>query len=222
MLQHLKAIVLHSVKYGESGIIAQVFSDLLGRQSFLVHSVRKKNSKISPYLFQPLTLIDIVGYIKENREIQRLKEIKASVPLQKLHFDIRKSSIALFISEILNKTLREADPNPALFNYLSHAIQILDIAETGIENFHLIFLMQYTKFIGIFPKDNKDHMFLNGSHSLDIFDLTEYSLSETSEIRIPHTDRQELLDELVYYYCYHIEGLGTIKSIEVLREVFNE
>ena len=221
MLQHLKAIVLHSVKYGESGIIAQVFSDLFGRQSFLIHSVRKKNSKISPYLFQPLSLLDIVGYIKESREIQRLKELKASVPLQQLHFDIRKSSIALFLSEILNKTLREADPNPALFNYLSNAIQALDITEKGIENFHLIFLMQYTKFIGIFPKDNKDHIYLNRSQSVDIFDLTEYSLSESSEINIAKTDRQRLLDDLVQYYYYHFEGLGIIKSLEVLREVFN-
>lgn len=222
MLHHLKAIVLHSIKYGESGIIVQVFSDLFGRQSFLVHSVRKKNSKISPYLFQPLTLLDIEGYIKENREIQRIKELKASVPLQQLHFDIRKSSIALFLSEILNKTLREADSNPTLFNYLSNAIQVFDITEKGIENFHLIFLMQYTKFIGIFPKDNIDHTYLSRSKSVGMFDLTEYSLSKASEISIANADRQILLDELVQYYYYHFEGLGTIKSLEVLREVFNK
>jgi DNA repair protein RecO (recombination protein O) len=221
MLHHLKAIVLHSVKYGESGIIAQVFSNLFGRQSFLIHGVRKKNSKISPYLLQPLSLLDIVGYIKETREIQRIKELKASVPLQQLHFDIRKSSIALFLSEILNKTLREADSNLPLFDYLSHAIQALDISEKGIENFHLIFLMQYTKFIGIYPRDNRDHININPHQSVGIFDLIKYSLSETSEIKLDNKERRELLNELIQYYKYHFEELGTINSLEILREIFH-
>lgn len=221
MLHHLKAIVLHSVKYGESGIITQVFSNLYGRQSFLVHGVRKKNSKISPYFFQPLALLDIVGYIKESREIQHIKEIKATFPLQHLHFDIRKSGIATFLSEILNKTLREADSNMALFDYLSHAIQALDITEKGIENFHLLFLIQYTKFIGIYPKDNNDHYLMNKQNSKSIFDLLDYSLSDTSEIKLNNNERQDLLKELIQYYQYHFDGLGKIKSLEILHEVFS-
>ena len=221
MLHHLKAIVLHSVKYGESGIITQVYSNLYGRQSFLIHGVRKKNSKISPYLFQPLALLDIVGYIKETREIQHIKEINATVPLQHLHFDIRKSSIAAFLSEILNRTLREADPNIALFDYLSHAIQALDIAEKGIENFHLLFLMQYTKFIGIYPKDNNDHYMMNKQHSKSIFDLLDYSLTDTSEIKFNNAERQDLLKELIQYYQYHFDGLGKIKSLDILHEIFS-
>jgi DNA repair protein RecO (recombination protein O) len=221
MLHHLKAIVLHSVKYGESGIIAQVFSDLFGRQSFLIHGVRKKKSKISPYLFQPLSLLDIVGYIKETRDIQHIKELKASVPLQQLHFDIRKSSIALFLSEILNKTLRETDSNLALFDYLSQAIQVLDITEKGVENFHLIFLMQYTKFIGIYPRDNRDHININTEQSFSIFDLIKYSLSDTSEISIDNKERRLLLNELIQYYKYHFEGLGKINSLEILHEIFS-
>jgi DNA repair protein RecO (recombination protein O) len=221
MLHHLKAVVLQSVKYGDSSIIAQVYSDVFGRQSFLIHGVRKKNSKISPYLFQPLSLLDIVGYVKETREIQRIKELKASVTLQHIHFDVRKSSIALFLSEILNKTLREADSNLSLFNYLSNAIQVLDMNEEGIENFHIIFLMQYTKFIGIYPKDNSDHFNLNEKQSVGIFDLIKYSLSDISKIHINNKQRRELLSELLRYYKYHFDGLGTIKSLEVLREIFS-
>lgn len=219
MLHHLKAIVLHSIKYGESGIIVQVYSNLFGRQSFLMHGVRKRNSKISPYLFQPLSMLDIVGYVKETREIQRIKELKASVPLQHLHFDIRKSSMSLFLSEILNKTLRETDSNIELFDYISHAIQMLDISEKGIENFHLIFLIQYTKFLGIYPKENIDH--LNSPQSAGLLELMQYSISDISEININNKERRRLLNELIKYYQYHIEGLGTIKSFEVLREVFN-
>lgn len=219
MLHHLKAIVLHSIKYGESGIIVQVYSNLFGRQSFLMHGVRKRNSKISPYLFQPLSMLDIVGYVKETREIQRIKELKASVPLQHLHFDIRKSSMSLFLSEILNKTLRETDSNIELFDYISHAIQMLDISEKGIENFHLIFLIQYTKFLGIYLKENIDH--LNSPQSAGLLELMQYSISDISEININNKERRRLLNELIKYYQYHIEGLGTIKSFEVLREVFN-
>jgi DNA repair protein RecO (recombination protein O) len=221
MLHHLKAIVLHSVKYGESGMIAQVFTDLFGRQSFLVHGVRKKNSKISPYLFQPLSVLDIEAYIKENRNIQRIKELKASFPLQHIHFDIRKSSIALFLSEILNKTLHEADVNSSLFEYISNAIQVLDITESGIENFHLVFLMQYTKFLGIYPSDNPEIIRLNEDHSAGIPGLIQYSLTDISKMTIDRRLRQNLLNEIINYYTHHIEDFGKIKSFEILREVFD-
>lgn len=220
MLCKTKAIILHSIKYGESGIITNAYTEQFGKQSFIVHGVRKKKSKLSSYLFQPLSLLEIVAYIKESRDLQKIKEIKSSVLLKTIHFDIRKSSIALFLSEIINHTLREAEANSPLFNYLYHAVQILDFADEGIENFHLIFLMQFTKFLGIYPKNNLDISRYNLSGGFQITDLLDLSLTETKKLKIDGSTRSQLLDQLLNYYKDHLEGVNKIKSLRVLHEVF--
>ncbi len=220
MLCNTKAIVFQCIKYGESSSIIQTYTEKFGKQSFLVHGVRKKKSKISAYLLQPFSLIEIIAYIKETRDLHKIKEIKPSVFLKTIHFDIRKSSIALFLSEILNRTLHEVEPNNQLFDYLNHAIQILDISNEGIENFHLIFLMQFTKFLGIFPKNNVDLKKYNSPNSFPIENLLDMSLTDTKKLRIDHPARYKLLDQLLRYYHDHIEGMNKIKSLDVLRNVF--
>ncbi|MBN2523029.1 MAG: DNA repair protein RecO [Bacteroidales bacterium] len=220
MLCNTKAIVFQSIKYGESSCIIKTYTEKFGKQSFLVHGVRKKKSKINAYLLQPFSLIEIIAYIKETRDLHKIKEIKPFVFLKTIHFDIRKSSIALFLSEIINRTLHEVEPNNQLFDYLNHAIQILDISNEGIENFHLIFLMQFTKFLGIFPKNNVDLKKYNSPNSFPIENLLDISLTDTKKLRIDNPSRSELLDQLLHYYHDHIEGMNKIKSLDVLRNVF--
>lgn len=221
MLSKTKAIILHSIKYGESDIIAQAFTETYGKQSFLIHGVRKKKSMLSSYLFQPFSLLEIVAYIKESRDLQRVKEIKPSVILKTIHFDIKKSSIALFLSELMNRTLREVEPNIQLFNYLDHAVQILDFEEEGIENFHLIFLMQFTKFLGVYPKNNSDLSKYMMPGDFQINHLLDLSLTDAKKLKIKNSLRSQLLDQLLKYYRDHIEGIGKIKSVDVLRDVFS-
>ncbi len=220
MLYTTKAIVFHSIKYGESDIITQTYTEKFGRQSFLVHGVRKKKSKLSSYLFQPLSLVEIVAYLKEARDLQRVKEIKSSEVLKNIHFDIRKSSIALFLSEVIARTLREVEPNIQLFNYLNHTVQILDFTDEGIENFHLVFLMQFTKFLGVYPKNNMELSRYNISKGFQIANLLDISLTDISHFKVDGLTRNKLLDQLLSYYEDHIDGMGKIKSLSVLRDVF--
>jgi len=220
MLSKTKAIILHSIKYRESDIIAQAFTETYGKQSFLIHGVRKKKSALSSYLFKPFSLLEIVAYFKESRDLQRVKEIRPTVVLKTIHFDIKKSSIALFLSELMNRTLREIEPNPQLFNYLNHAVQILDFEEEGIENFHLIFLMQLTKFLGVYPKNNLDLSRYTIPGDFQIKHLLDLSLSDAKKLKIENSLRSQLLDQLLKYYKDHIEGIGKIKSVDVLRDVF--
>jgi len=221
MLCKTKAIIFHSIKYGESDIIAQALTETFGKQSFLIHGVRKKKSTLSSYLIQPFSLLEIVAYIKETRDLQRVKEIKPSIILKTIHFDIKKSSIALFLSELMNKTLREVEPNIQLFNYLNHAIQILDFEEEGIENFHLIFLMQFTKFLGIHPKNNVELATYKLPGDFQIKHLLDLSLTDAKKLKINGLVRSQLLDQLINYYKDHIDGIGKIKSLDVLRDVFS-
>lgn len=221
MLQELKAIVLHSVKYGESSIIAQAYTNLYGRQSFLIHGVRKKKSKNKAYLFQPLNVLDVVAYIKETRDIQKVKEVQQKIPTQNLHFDIRRSTIAIFLGEVLSRSIRESEPNEQLFHYLEQAIEMLDICEDGLQNFHLIFLVQLSKFIGIYPASHTDMDNYRLSKDYSLASFLEYSLSDISKVRINGRIRNGMLDQILRFYSEHIDGFGQIKSLDILREVFN-
>ena len=220
MLQKTRAIVLSSVKYGESGLVVQVFTENYGRQSFIIHGVRKKKSRFNYLLFEPLSLLNLDLYYKETRDLHTLKEAKQSAIPHHMPFDIKRSSIALFISEILYRCLREVEPNKILFNYIFNAIQVLDIAEQGVENFHLIFLIQFSKFLGIYPKNNTELYRYKTGKGIQLSDLLDLSLQDIGNLEIERTNRVELLDRLIDYYRDHLEGLGEIKSLQVLHEVF--
>jgi DNA repair protein RecO (recombination protein O) len=222
MLQKSKAIVLNSVKYGESGVIAHLYTEKFGRQTFLVHGIRKKKSIISSNSLQPLALLDIEAYYKEGRDIQHTKEIKPYLYLQNIRFDIRKSTIAIFLCEILYKTLREAESNRLLFDFLLNSIQLLDMTEKGIENFHLIFLLQYSKFLGIYPINNEDFIIYGTKSEFNLRKLLQHSLADIGVFMFDHFERQELLDSIISYYKTHLSGFGQMESLSILREVFHQ
>jgi DNA repair protein RecO (recombination protein O) len=221
MLFKTKAIILHYVKYGESGLIVHAYTEHFGRQSLMVHGARKHNSKMSPTLFEALSILDIDMYKKENREIKNLKEVKSSFPLIHLHSDIRRSSVAMFIAEILYRTLQEEEANSSLFNYLIHTIQILDISEKGIEYIPLLFLIQFSKFLGIYPGANPEIINYKSPGGNELADLIDYSLSDLNKLSMSYKSRSEWLEILIMHYKNHLEGMGEIKSMSVLREIFH-
>lgn len=221
MLEKTRLIVLHSLKYGESGLIIQAYCEHFGRQSFIVQGVRKKSSPINSYLFQPLSLLSVEAYIKQTRELQRITEVKPSIALQSIHFDIRKSAIAVFISEILFRTLREVESNTTLFDYLFNAVQLLDKTDCSFENFHILFLIQYSKFVGIYPIDHSELHHYVSSAGYNIVDLLDISLNDMAQLVLNGETRTSILRSLIAYYQDHLEGLGNIRSLPVLYELFH-
>jgi DNA repair protein RecO (recombination protein O) len=163
MLHKAKGVVLHSVKYSETSVIVKIYTDILGLKSFIIRGIRSKKSKIKPGLFQPLSLLDLVFYYRENASLHTIKELHISCPYMYLPFDIKKSSVALFINEILHKTIREEEANPDLFEYLWNTCTTLDHYEGNVACFHLSFLVHYMHFLGIQPQDNYSevHPFFN-------------------------------------------------------------
>ncbi|MCD4664768.1 MAG: DNA repair protein RecO [Bacteroidales bacterium] len=154
MLHKTRGIVLNKVKYSETSLIVKIYTELFGLQSYLIRGIRNKKSKIKPSLLQHLALIELIVYHKEKKSIQHIKEIKSAYQFKSVPFDIRKSSIIIFLNEILYKVIKEEESNKSLFEFLFNTIQILDINEKGVSDFHLIFLVQLTKFLGFFPKNN--------------------------------------------------------------------
>ncbi|UFH56784.1 DNA repair protein RecO [Spirosoma sp. KNUC1025] len=228
MLQKTQGIALSYIRYRETSIIVRIYTEEFGLQSYLVNGVRSarsKNNKIA--LFQPLTLLDMVVYNKPDRDLHRLSEVKTSHPFQSLPFEVAKSTIAMFVTEFLNKVLKEETNNPALFRFLVNAVLFLEEARTNYENFHLTFLLKLSFFLGFGPESARefDNQLRENSYPFLPDNEMETALNIMlrqplgTPIKLTRSARNELLDALVAYYQIHIDSIGEVKSLPVLREV---
>lgn len=240
MLQKTKGIVLHTIKYSESSIIARVYTEAFGLQSYLIKGARSRKAALRSSMFQPLTLLDMEVYHRGNSDLQHIREAGVSEPFHAISSDIRKSSVAIFLAEVLFRSLKETEANEELFGFLSHSLHFFDMQEEGIEYFHLYFLIRLSRFLGFLPQgeplsdkayfDLREGKFIAGqavhpdqvseAPSLAMWKIMNTSAGELQTLSIRRNTRDELLDALIIYYQIHLSGLGTIKSLEVLREVF--
>lgn len=222
MLHKTKGIVLHNFKYGDSSIIAHIYTRDFGRQAYLVNGVRSKKGRFHFNNFQPLTILDLQVDHKATRELQRLRELHIAQPFYHLHTDIIKNTIALFIGEVLYRCLRDTEGNRPLFDYLESAIQILDMCPSGCTNFHLVFLVHFTRFLGIFPENNIElDDYQPEFTEMKVHDLLKYTLKDLDKLEIDNKTRNEMVSAMIDYYYYHLEGMGKISSLEILHEVFS-
>lgn len=239
MVDRTRAIVLNKINYAESSIIVRTLTEQNGLQSYLIAGVRKKKSKNKAALFQPLSLLEVVAHHKENGNLVRPKEIKIESPYSNIPFDLIKNTIALFLAEILSKSLMYSEQDERLFQFLRNAMLILDNIEEGVANFHLVFLLKLTRYLGFYPTGEGLKYFdlMNGEFSDDrpIFgDFVEGTQVELlaqiqgtnfdnlSTILLNRNKRQVLLNLLIKYYILHIETINTISSHNVLETVIDE
>lgn len=222
MLHKTRGIVFRFTKYGDSSIIVTIFTELFGIQTYIVNGVRSKSSRSKIALYQPLTLLDLVVYYKENASIKRIKEIKCIHAYQHISTDIRKSALAIFINEILNKTVKDESHAQEIFEYLFHALILLDHQETSLENFHLIFLIKLSRFLGFGAHQSEEILgvrMLNPQEEELLKKLIKAEFTES--IPMSNEQRRNLLEAILRFYTLHVESLGEIKSIQVLKEVMN-
>ena len=142
MLHKTRGIVFKTTDYGDSSIIVQVFTEKFGLQSYIVNGAKKPKAKISRNMFQPLHLLDMVVYHKNTGNVQRIKEVKNAPVLQTIPYDVIKSSLAIFLNEVLYKAVKQQSADEDLFEYVFNAIEWLDHQNEGLANFHLFFLIQ--------------------------------------------------------------------------------
>ena len=241
MLQKTRGIVLHSLKYGETGIITTIYTELFGRISFLLHGTRARKSPVKSNQLQTLYLVELEIYYKPGRDLQRIKELKNAYPFSSIPFEINKSTQVIFLAEILNKVLREEESHPELFEFLFYSIQVLDLLNKGIANFHLVFLVQLSRFLGFGPTNNftqevpyYDLMagvfvpivpshphFLSKEESSVFSALLNLSYEKAAEIRIDHSIRNILPDRILDYFSLHLGSNISLKSLDILREILH-
>ena len=208
MIVKSRGIVLSYMKYGDTSIIARVFTEEAGYGSFIVNSIRSQKSKKSIGHFQPFSILDLVLYVKETRDLQRISEFRNHFPLHNLHYDPVKSAITLFLTEIFSKLLQaEQSPNPSLFAFAVDSIQSFDAMKEGTANFHLQFLLKVGPFLGFAIEEINDlfHSTDRLAPSTDIFqhmgELIEAPYGTTLEMN--REMRNKILDEVINYYRHH-------------------
>src|ERR1051326_6229774 len=152
MISKTRGIVLRTTDFSDTSIISRIYTEQFGIQSYLIKGAKRKKAGIKANLFQPLSILNLVVYKKEKKQLQTLKEAKPEIHFNSIPHDLVKTSILFFINEILVKCLHEVEKNPALFSFLHETVQTLDSAEKNFSNLHLIFLVRLSRFLGFYPQ----------------------------------------------------------------------
>lgn len=227
MLHKTRGIVLNYLKYGETSIIVRIYTEAFGLQSYIVNGVRSGKAKNKIALFQPLTLLDLVVYHSAQKELHRIKEMKCSEPFNSIPFDFRKSGIALFMTELLVKTIRREEGNPALFEFLHHSILVLDHLQENYSNFHLQFLLKLSFYLGFAP-GTAEELYTQVHPAGNAADFAKeekevlddlLNLGFDNPLRIQAAQRKAILKNILMFYRLHFDNFGELKSLSVLQEV---
>lgn len=240
MLEKTRGIVLHQIKYSDSGIVSQIYTRKFGRQAFLIKGMRSRKSDKHNILFQPLFILDLELYYKPSHEMQNIKEFSVYFTPHDIYLNIKKSAVAIFLGEVLTSVLREESPNDELFEFLEKSVVYFDESREGFANFHIAFLSGLTGYLGFEPgrRNGKDEQYfdmLNGSFvnmppvhgnyvneeiTNILADFFEASYDSASDIPLSGKLRNDVLEALLKFYFLHLPGLKKIKSLDVLKEVF--
>jgi DNA repair protein RecO (recombination protein O) len=238
MLHKTRGIVFRSTEYGETSLVVKIYTEVFGIQSYIVNSVRKKHARIHSNIFQPLTPVDLVVYKTDKQNLQRISDIRPNPLLVNIPFDMQKRSMIFFLNEILLKSIKEEQSDPFLFDFILSSIQWLDEPHPSGNDFHLIFLLKLSRFLGFSPSRN--HGILNtifnlreGQFQSSLPDHPHYITSEFTghfsklinadydfTLSISADERRKLIEYILEYFELHIEGFRDIKSHKVLEQVW--
>lgn len=241
MLQKTSGIVLHTLKYSDTSNIVDIYTESHGRASFLVSVSRSRKTAVKSMLFQPLSIIEFEADFRSTSSLYRIKDVRA-YPFKSLPYDPYKSAIALFLAEFLYRAVKEEGENSPLFAYLRHSIEWLDECMSDFANFHLVFLMRLSRFLGLYPnlddysqgdyfdllnasftplRPYKHSFFVNPEESFRLTRLMRMNYDTMHLFGMNRTDRSQCLTIINDYYRLHIPGFHDLKSLDVLQELFD-
>ncbi|MDR0428046.1 MAG: DNA repair protein RecO [Dysgonamonadaceae bacterium] len=240
MLYKTRGIVLQIVNYSDAYSIIHIYTEEFGPVSYLTARLKGKKTHIPKSIFYPLSVLDLEVDHRHRREIQRLKEAKQHVFPDSLLTNPIKSTISLFLAEFIGKVIKEAQANKILFDYIFQSLLILDLTEKEYANFHLVFMIRLSRFLGFHPdagnyrqgmffdmqegtfvscKPNHIH-FLNSDESKLFFNLLRMNYENMSKFKFSRHERKAIIYRILEYYRLHLSTIPDLKSLEILHEVF--
>ena len=233
------AIVLSSVKYAEADLIVNCFTQSSGLKGYLLRNVLKsRKGKLRASYFQPLTQLEITAVHRDKGTLERIKEAKVSHPYKSLHTDVVKSAVVMFLAEVLKSAIQEEESNPSLFEYLEAALIWLD-EHDDIANFHILFLLRLTAFLGFYPETtDMDLSWFNlqegtfeahpsgnacetGQEVEDLKVFLGMNFDALSGVKLTKERRSAVLDLVLLYYQLHLQGYKKPRSLPVLNQLFH-
>ncbi|RZL18949.1 MAG: DNA repair protein RecO [Pedobacter sp.] len=241
MLHKVRGIVLKTTNYSESSVIVQVLTDKFGMQSYLINGVKKPKAKIKMNMLQSLHLLDMVVYHKANTNIQRVSEIRQTPVFKSIPYDMIKTSIIIFLNEVLYKSIRQQSADDSLFDYIFNSVAWFDETEELNPNFHLSFLLKLTRFLGYSPNDKRrtDQVYFDlqegefvsrlpiHANYLQLEDaqgfvsLFNTPLERIYEIKMSNVQRRFLLDKILVFYTLHTASFGEVQSHKILETLLS-
>lgn len=241
MIEKTRAIVLHSIKYGESQLIVDFFTESHGRLSFLTRLPKSGRGKVKRQYFQPLMLLNIEFDYRPQKNLQHLSDAGLSVPLSGIPLSPVKISLSLFLAEFLCYATRSEQRNQALFEFLYHSVLWLDGASGAIANFHVVFLIRLSLFLGFAPnveiEDGGKYFDLKEGCYVDKVPLHTHYLSALDSTRLlgllrlryqtmnlypmSRSERNHCVEVIVDYYRLHVPGFPEMKSLSILKDLFD-
>lgn len=240
MLTKIQGLVIRSVKYGETSLIFDMYTLQFGLASFIVNGARKPKSRLPASLFQLMNWLDVIAYLKDPHSLNRIKEAQLSSHYLNIPFDLHRSSVALFMTEIVQKTIRENEVNQAFYAFLQNAYAFLDQSDQPIANLHIVFLIQLSGFLGFRPNGEWSEetpyfhlvrgQYVPVSHPLYTLEnqvssvISEYlrhTIETAHEVKVSREMRQKVLNDLISFFRYHLDRLPEIHTHKILAEVFH-
>ncbi|MCH6232702.1 DNA repair protein RecO [Cognataquiflexum rubidum] len=228
-LKKTKGIVLSYIKYSETSIIVRIFTREFGLKSYIINGARSKSAKSKMAFYQPLTLLDLVIYDKEGGNLNRISEAKLIMPFQLVPFDFLRSGIAMFMAEVMGKSVFEGYQNEEFFDFLDSAIRLLDEKETVLVHFPLVFLWESSKYLGFAPEDSESFFtelkqYPQGPDVME--EEKDYLKSVIAQSFLctdtsPSKIRRNMLDHFLLFYGNHLDLAYDWKSVKVLRQMMS-
>lgn len=235
----IQGIVLQSLRYGDSSLIVKVFARNHGLKSYMVKGAFNRNAKNRVALFQNLNMIQYVDVGNpKSATLGYLKDVQLSMVYQSLPLEMNKRAILMYVSELLSKTLTEQERNEALYDFIAHSLQWLDLVECDYANFPLFFTLELTRHLGFYPKANHAEGFcfdmMEGqfvhdypvhpyyydvADALILSQMLDKSIEETCRIQLNVVQRRGLLDGLITFMRLHAPVMKGFHSHEVLKSV---
>jgi DNA repair protein RecO (recombination protein O) len=243
MYHSTRGIVFRQTKYSDSSLVVRILTEEMGLRSYIIKGARGPKSKMKASLFQPLTLLELVTSQKDKTDLQHILEARIAYTYQTIHLDIRKSSILLFLNELLYKSIQEEAANPELFRYIFDHLVLLDQATENPANFHLVFAIHLTRHLGFFPHGrylNENTVFnmlegqflqaeplpaenfISGIYCAWLSRILETLPEKFYTLAVPALVRNELLEKILRYYNLHLPLSGEFKSHHVLHDTLQK
>lgn len=240
-MQTTRAVVLRTVRYDDNRVVASLFTEDYGMISALIRvgNTRKKGGRSANV--QILSFLEAELEYKAHADFQRIGEMHIYLPWMDLPYHPVKASIVMFLGNFLYHALRSEGSNANLFSFMEYSFQWLDEADGGYSNFHLIFMIRVTRFLGVWPG-------LDGYSRRGIYDLIAAGFTESlpshgqyvgvgeaaliplllrmdyvsmNRIRLRRNERWHMLEIIVRYYQLHVPGFGELQNLDILREMFS-